>query len=293
VFVPGGREQIYEVSNQSRDYAYSLTGGISRRYVNNYEGSLFYTYTRAFDVQSFTSSTAFSQLRFGRATGGDLLDKSPTRSSFEQRHRIVGTATYTLPTRTDISLIYFGESGSPFTYIASGDLNGDDFTLNDPIYVPNDARDPTEMFFNSLTVGSGASAVTYTPAQQAEALERYINDEECLRKNRGKVLERNSCDAPFTNTLNVSARQSFRTLRLQNITFQLDIFNFLNLVNKAWGLQRTPGTSPITLVNASAYTNGTILTGQPAYTFNPTFRRFFSDNLQSNYQIQLQARYAF
>jgi hypothetical protein len=293
VFLPGGREQIYEVSNQSRDYAYSLTGGVSRRYVNNYEGSLFYTYTRAFDVQSFTSSTAFSQLRFGRATGGDLLDKTPTRSSFEQRHRIVGTATYTLPTRTDISLIYFGESGSPFTYIASGDLNGDDFTLNDPIYVPNDATDPSEMFFTTLTVGSGASAVTYTPAIQAQALERYINEEECLRENRGKILERNSCDAPFLNTLNVSARQSFRTFRLQNITLQLDVFNFLNLVNKAWGLQRTPGTSPITLLSASSYTNGTILTGQPSYTFNPNFNRFFSDNLQSNYQIQLQARYAF
>ena len=293
VFRPGGREQIYEVSNQSRDYAYSLTGGVSRRFVDNYEGSIFYTYTRAYDVQSFTSSTAFSQLRFGRATGGDLLDKSPTRSSFEQRHRIVGQATYTLPTKTDISVIYFGESGSPYTYIASGDLNADDFTLNDPVYVPNDATDPNEMFFTPLTVGSGASAVTYTPAEQAAAFEAYINGEDCLRENRGRILPRNSCTAPFTNTVNVSARQSFETLRFQNISFQLDVFNFLNLLNKRWGLQRTPGTSPITLVSASSYTNGTILTGQPSYTFNPTFRRYFSDNLQSNYQIQLQARYAF
>ncbi|MEX2179808.1 MAG: carboxypeptidase regulatory-like domain-containing protein [Gemmatimonadaceae bacterium] len=293
VFLAGGREQIYEVSNQSNDNAYSLTGGIQRRYVHNYEGSLFYTYTRANDVQSFTSSTAFSQLRFGRATGGDLLDKTATRSTFEQRHRIVGQATYTFPTKTDVSLIYFGESGSPYTYIASGDLNGDDFTLNDPVYVPNNAADPSEMFFNSLTVGTAPNQIVYTPAEQAAAFESYINGEKCLSENRGRILPRNACTAPFVNTLNLSARQSFQTLRLQNITFQLDVFNFLNLVNKDWGLQRTPGTSPITLVSASAYTNGTILTGQPAYTFNPTFTRYFSNNLQSNYQIQLQARYGF
>ena len=281
------------MSNQSNDNSYSLTAGISRRYVDNYEGSLFYTYTQAKDVQSFTSSTAFSQLRFGRATGGDLLDKTATRSSFEQTHRIVGQATYTLPTKTDISLIYFGESGAPFTYIASGDLNADDFTLNDPVYVPVDATNPAEMFFTPLTLGSGASARTYSPAQQAAALEEYIEGEACLRENRGKVMVRNACTAPFTNTLNVSARQSFQTFRLQNITFQLDIFNFLNLLNKDWGLQRSPGTSPITLLSASTYTNGTILTGQPSYTFNPERTRYFSDNLQSNYQIQLQARYAF
>ena len=91
---------------------------------------------------------------------------------------------------------------------------------------------------------------------------------------------------------NVSARQSFKTYRMQNVTLQLDVFNFLNLVNKSWGLQRSSGTSPITLMNATSY-NGTILAGQPNYTFNPGFVRYFSNNLASNYQIQLQARYGF
>ena len=145
------------------------------------------------------------------------------------------------------------------------------------------------MRFNTATFGG----ISYSPSQQAQAYEQYINGESCLKENRGRLLPRNSCTAPFTHTLNVSARQSFRTFKLQNITLQLDVFNFLNLVNKAWGIQRSPGTSPITLLTASAYTNGTILTGQPLYTFNPGFTRYFSNNLQSNYQIQLQARYGF
>jgi hypothetical protein len=296
--IPGGacpgtagcRTQIFDVTNQSKDYAYSLTGGIQRRYIRNYEGSLYYTYTRAYDVQSFTSSTAFSQLRFGRAWGGNVSDKSVGRSTFEQRHRIVGTGTYTLPSKTDVSVIYFGESGAPYTYIASSDLNGDGLTLNDPVYVPNDATDPTEMFFNTASF----NGVSYTGLQQAVALERFIENQPCLRENRGKILPRNACDNPFTHTVNVSLRQSFNTVRLQNVTLQLDMFNFLNLVNKTWGWQPSAGTSPITLLGSTNnYVNGTILTGQPAYTFNPFFVKDFTNNLRSNYQIQLQARYAF
>jgi hypothetical protein len=289
VYKPGGRTSIFEVSNQSNDYAYSLTAGLTRRYLDNYMASLFYTQTRAFDVQSFTSSTAFSQLRFGRVTGGDLADQTATRSTFEQRHRVVGQVTYTLPSKTDVSLIYYGESGSPFTYIASGDLNADGLTLNDPIYVPKNAMDNTEIRFNTLTVGS----TVFTPQQQAQAFENYIRGEKCLNDNRGKLLPRNSCTDPWVNTVNLSARQSLKTYKLQNVTLEVNVFNFLNLLNKGWGLRRTVGTSPITLMNATAYTGGTAVTGYPLYTFNPGFVKYFTNNLASNYQIQTQLRYAF
>lgn len=286
---PGGRSQVFAVSNQSKDYAYSFTAGIQRRYFNNFEGSLFYTNTHAYDVQSFTSSTSFSQLRFGRVVGGDVREKNPTRSTFEQRHRIIGTAMYTLPTKTDIGVTYFGESGAPYSYIASGDLNADGLSLNDPVYVPNNAMDPTEMVFLTSTFGG----TSYTPAQQAEALENFINSTTCLSENRGRILPRNACDGPWTNTVNVKLRQSFRTMRLQHVTLELDIFNFMNLLNKNWGLQESPGTSPITLLTSGSYTGGNAITGRPTYRFNPGYTKFFSNSLRSNYQMQLQAKYSF
>ncbi len=286
---PGGRSQIFSVTNQSKDYAYSFTAGIQRRYFNNFEGSLFYTNTHAYDVQSFTSSTSFSQLRFGRVVGGDLLDKTATRSTFEQRNRIIGTAMYTLRTKTDIGVTYFGESGAPYSYIASGDLNADGLSLNDPVYVPNDATNPAEMVFLTSTFGG----TSYTPAQQAAALEEFINSTPCLSENRGRILPRNACEGPWTNSVNVKLRQSFRTVRLQHVTVELDIFNFLNLLNKDWGIQESPGQSPITLLTSGNYTGGTAITGRPTYRFNPGYTKFFSNNLRSNYQMQLQAKYAF
>jgi len=287
---PGGRSQIFAVSNQNKDHAYSLTAGIQRRYFNNFEGSLFYTNTHAYDVQSFTSSTSFSQLRFGRVWGGNLLDQTATRSTFEQRHRLIGQAMYTLRTKTDIGVIYMGESGSPYTYIASGDLNGDGLTLNDPVYVPKNANEPYEMLFLTSTFGG----VSYTPAQQAAAFEEFIISTPCLNENRGRLLPRNECIAPWTNTVNVKLRQSFRTLRLQHVTVELDIFNFLNLLDKKWGLQRSPGTSPVTLLTSGNYVNGTRMEfGHPTYRFNPGYTKFFANNLRSNYQMQLQAKYSF
>ena len=54
--------------------------------------------------------------------------------------------------KTDISLYYVGESGTPFTYgdstaEALGDLNADGTSANDPIYVPRNAMDPSEIMF--------------------------------------------------------------------------------------------------------------------------------------------------
>ena len=80
---------------------------------------------------------------------------------------------------------------------------------------------------------------------------------------------------------------------MQNVTLQLDVFNFLNLLNKNWGLQQTPGTSPITLLSSAGFAGGNALTGRPQYRFNPNYKAYFSNNLASNYQMQFQMKYSF
>lgn len=290
---PGGRTQIFDVTNQSNDHAYSLTGQLTRRYRNNFEGSVAYTYNRAWDVQSFTSSTSFSQYRFGRAWAGDQSDQTATRSIFEQRNKISAYGTYSLPTKTDISFTYIGASGTPYDYVVNGDANGDGISLNDPIYVPADSHNTAEIQFQNFTVTqSDGSKRTYTPADQANAFDSFINSTPCLRSQRGHLMSRNSCDNPWTNTLNVSARQNFRS-RGQNFALELQVFNFLNLVNKDWGLQPSAGFGSQSLLNYRGKTGTDLVSGQPIYTFDPTYQKFYSNNIFSNYQIQLQLRYTF
>lgn len=289
------RSQVFEARNSEWEDRYTqITAGLRRRFESNWEGSIFYTWSRARDVQTLTSSTAFSQLRFGRVWAGNLSETRATRSSFEQPHRIVATGVYTFPTRTSVALIYQGGSGRPFTYIASGDLNADAFTLNDPIYVPTAAEVPA-MNFQEYTSGS----TTVTPAQQAAAFEEFIQSTECLSENRGHILPRNECGSPWTNLLNVSVSQALPVFRQQNVSVQLDVFNFLNLLNKDWG-EQTFLDPQVTLLDYRGLTDptGSLIEGattpaEPIFRYTVGQSRYNFSNIDSNYQIQLSLRYSF
>jgi hypothetical protein len=291
-----GRNAVYDVQNESKDYSYSLTGQIQKRFTQNFGGSLAYTYTQAYDVQSLTSSTAGSQYRFGRIYSGDQNDLTLSHSAFETPNRIVGDISYSFPSNTSFSVIYTGQSGLNFAYVSSADLNGDNQTANDPIYIPLSPTDPKGPAF--ITKG----AVTATPAQQAAAFDSFISANKCLNDQRGQIMQRNTCQTPWTNEFDVSAEQAISTLRGQNVSLRLDIFNFGNLLNKRWGRQISTSTfNPVTIYTHDALvlpgtnnTAGTNLTNAvPRVTFDPNFNPYNYDNVFSNYTMQLSLRYTF
>ena len=279
------RNTVIDVANQNKDHFYNITGQLTRRFADHWEGSAAYTYSRGWDVQSFTSSTAKSQYQYGRVWGGNQMDMSATRSSFEQRHRIVAQGSYTFPTRTTVSLIYTGASGIPYNFVYSSDMNGNGFSGDDPIYVPTDATDPSEIqFANDNSYG--------TAADQAAAFQKFIQSNSCLKSQRGKIMERNACTAPWTNITNLSLRQSLRTLGTQNLSLQLDVFNLANLLNKDWG-HVTTQYSDVTLLRYASLPSGSLLNSQAVFKFDPKTRVFNYDRLESNYQLQLSLRYSF
>lgn len=105
-------------------------------------------------------------------------------SLFAVPHRIVGTFSYRKEflkhLGTTVSVFYEGsqQQGGRFNYIygsAGGtaptgfsntaDINYDG-NSSDLMYIP---KDPSQITFIPLTVGSGATAVTYTAQQQSDA----------------------------------------------------------------------------------------------------------------------------
>lgn len=290
--------QVVDAQNQSRDWAYNLTAGLQRRYSRGYELRAFYTYSRVRDVISATSSTAQSQYRFGRVLDRPHTSQHTGISSFDQPHKINLSAIYTLPWErfpTSLSMIYTGRSGDPFTYVyggssGRGDLNADGLQGNDAIYVPASALDANEIRFQTASF----RGTSYTPQQQAEAFEQFISESGCLSSHRGQILQRNTCRNGWTNFVDVSLRQGIPTFRGQTFSLQLDVYNFLNLVNEDWGQVRTAsGLSTQNLLTHVSHTGTNIATSQPIVTFDPEFRQFLTQSLSSNYQIQLSARYSF
>jgi hypothetical protein len=288
-----------DLSNQDKDYSYSLTGQLRKRYADNWEGMVAYTYSRSRDAQSFTSSTHISNWQFGRTLFGRQEDPYTSVSLFDQPHKLMATGSYTInwgKTQTDISGFYQGVSGSPHDYIyggsgGAGDLNGDGVQGNDLLYVPKNALDPAEIQFRVTATGR-------SPALQAVDFENFILNSKCLSAHRGTILPRNSCRLPFLNQVDASIRQRMPTVRGQDVAITLDIFNFGNLVNKNWGKFRSNpfGTnSNVPLVTHVGYSSTNPQTAVPIVQFSPLAPTEFTiANTATNFwRTQLSVRYSF
>ena len=292
-------EGVVQVTNQSKDYNWSLSGNISKRFSSWLDMTVGYTHMQAKDVQSLTSDRAISNFRNGRQLAGAHEDITVGTSYFERPDRIVASATYTAPWKlTTLSLYFQGISGTPFTYTVNNDVNGDLVSANDPIYVPKNATDVNEMH-----ICSGSGAACALSATEAQAFETFIAGQECLTKQRGQIMERNSCTSPFQKSLDGSIRQALPRLRGQSLTVQLDIFNLLNLINSDWGALELPVLSSNfpqqAVLRAQSRTAGPLNTSYTNYSFDLTATQrtggpFLKQTGSSNYwQMQLSLKYAF
>ncbi len=291
--VRGGRNQVYDASNSSGgDYSYNLTAGLTKRFADSWEGALSYTYSEARDVQSTLNSTANSNFNQGRTVSGDLLDKTTLApAKWDQPHKIAAAGTYSFPWRMDVSLIYTGSSGAAYDYYHSTDENADGSTANDLVYIPKNTADANEILFTGYNVPASAASVT---AQQV-AMEKFINSVDCLKNQRGQILRRMTCRAPWRDLYNVSLRQSLPSVSDHSLSFTVDIFNFANLVNSRWGQQKVsvqqglPGVQLLSRTAVATQSGKTV----GVYTFNTAQTLYDVRNVDSNYRIQISLRYGF
>ncbi|MDT8435515.1 MAG: TonB-dependent receptor [Gemmatimonadota bacterium] len=289
-----GSSGVFELLNTSENYSVSLTGGLQKQFGQDLRVSAFYTYSESEDVQSFTSSRATSNWRFGRVNAGDQLADDATTSSFDRPHKVTISGTYTFPWAredypTRISLIYIGNSGTPYTYISGGssgrgDLNADGINANDPLYVITGPSDPN-MSFNS--------------PEDAQAYDALISSLSCLDEQRGRIMERNSCRNPWQDFLDVTLEQGLPKFRGNRLSMQLGIFNFLNLLDGDWGVVETAGGGVFSTQTVARVTDAT--DGVPNFDFSgPNVLDDGEDAIfvrngdpRNSWQLQLSLRWEF
>lgn len=295
-----GSVGVFELLNTNNNYSYNVTASLQKLIGEDLRLTGAYTYSKAKDVQSFTSSRATSNWRFGRMNAGDQLVDNATTSSFDRTHKVTLSGTYTLPFSedfpTDISLIYIGNSGLPFTYISGGfsgrgDLNADGIVFNDPLYVINGPNDP---------------GMKWSSPEDAQAYDALIAAQPCLADQRGQITERNVCRNPWQNFLDMSISQGFPEFSGgQRIKLELGVYNVLNLLNSDWGVIKTAGGGVFDS-HAIAFVSGQDdVTGDPEFVYlgpeaNPDEGITLKDALydangdpRSSWQLQLQLRYEF
>jgi len=117
------------------------------------------------------------------------------------------------------------------------------------MYIPKNVNDIT---FSQYTQAVNGVTYTYTPAQQAAALEQFINNSPYLKAHRGQFAERNAAFQPWYNRIDFNFLQDFYFMvgkTKHTLEFSATIINLPNLLNKYWGIQQNAlTTSPLTFV---------------------------------------------
>lgn len=293
--------QVVDLVNRSGNRSFQLTTRIERKRTEGLSASVSYTYSRAWDVETplYVNRTGTVEWATARVLSGREDDLSLSRSSNDIPHRVIATASYTAPwrrARTELSMYYVGESGRPFTYIAygaggRGDLNADGSNADDPIYIPRDARDTAEIKFTGVYAGADTSMAATQNRELAprNAFEELIQRTPCLRRQRGRVMERNSCREPWSSTTIASIRQEL-PFSGKAVDLQLDVFNVLNLLRRDWGLRRQALPA---LLEQYGQTSGTVQSSQPIFRYDGSRPPWSTPAIDSSFELQFAVRYRF
>ena len=224
---------IYEVYNTSSGYQYDLTFQVQGQVTNDITVNAGYRYEKAEDRNSASSSQASSQWNYNPISG-DPNNPELTTSLWEIPHRLFLSVAYSHEfiedAGTTISLFFNAQSGTPFSFVYNGDVNGDGSTYNDLFYIPR----------NSSEILLGSSTTSYSVGDDNnsmwQALNSFIENNDYLRNHRGKIAERNAAQSPWNADLDLRIAQEIPDLwGLGKFELSLDILNVLNLLNKDWG----------------------------------------------------------
>jgi hypothetical protein len=159
---------------------------------------------------SYVYSNLRERVRGFSNTAGNPLDIEWARSPFDSRHQIQYNLGYNFFDAVRINWFGNFRSGSPYTPIVSGDINGDGYS-NDRAYVYNPASTADPALAAAMqSLLSGATG----------------NARECLQKQLGALAERNSCQGPWISQATMSL--SFNPLKFrmpQRATLSFQISN--------------------------------------------------------------------
>ena len=275
---PANLVQAVKVFNKNGGSVFSGTLQLRKDLANVVDASVAYTYTRSRDRISLTSSQALSNFQFA-PIDGDIQNRLLRPSAFDRPHRVTLTATTDLPMGFNAGLIYVGQSGTPYTWTVSGDVNADGISGNDLAFIP---ASPEQISLQDPT--------------QYEGLSNFIESQDCLREAKGDFVRRGSCRNPWSNIFDVRLGwKSPEFVKGQHLELQADIFNFMNLLYNRWGLSEQDSSFENHAAQFLRAVGYDAANNRPVYSFTEPARVrsvVYSPN-RSRWRMQVGARYVF
>jgi len=277
----------YLVKNTDKGSNANLIVQLQRQSLRDgFYGNVGYVWGRAKDIGGTNSTTASSGWRFN-PTQGNPNNPELTYADSDRRHRVFGTVSYRYDwgkagLGTTIGLFFNGISGRPFSYTVNGDVNGDGLSDNDLAYIPRDQSDII------LVTSAGAAA----PQSDYDALFAFINNDDYLSKNKGKIAERNGARSAWSSQIDLRITQEVGTIMGQKVELTFDVTNFGNLLNHDWGWVRQ-ASEQVALMNFHSIQTTGPDAGKPRYRWSSLNDPRIASNTLSRWTAQFGARYTF
>ena len=185
---------------------------------------------------SYVYADARERYRGFTSTSGNPYDMAWGRSSFDSRHQIVYTLSYNAFDWVRLGWYGSFRSGTPYTPVVAGDINGDGYQ-NDRAFVFNPAAT------SDSALAAGMRSLLANGSSSAR---------DCLESQLGKIATRNSCQGPWISTANLTI--SFNPVKVRmpqraNLSFQVsnplaaaDVLMHGDSHLHGWGQQFIPTT---------------------------------------------------
>ena len=279
------------LSNTNQGYSSNLTAQIQRANVGDgWDANVAYVYGVSKDMNSGNSSQAASQWKYNHAV--DPNHPTLSYSQYDRRDRVMATISYRLDEgkgyATTFGAFYSGLSGQPYSWIISGDVNGDGQTTNDLAYIPNPGDIGTK-----LIIKNSAGTLIKTPADAANDptcsyLFNFINNDPYLSAHKGQFAGRMAANTIWSGQIDLHIGQDLPVFENHNIEISFDILNVMNLLNQNWGWVRYVTNQNAFLFNFAGY-SGNI----PVYTVGTLNDNSYNSDPASRWELQLGIKYSF
>ena len=278
---------IFAMYNTSKGYSYNLSLQGTKHFAFGLDLSASYTFTQSKSINSATASQASSNW-YNTHTYRFSNKPELGNSAYNIPHLVKASAFYHLnwgPKKlftTTVGIIYQGQSGSPYSLVYNGDLNGDGCRSNDLMYIPTDEEIDKMQF----TTVNGIK-----PEQQRQNLKEWLANTRYVKNHRGEFYKRYADNLPFESHFDFHFDQKFGIKVGKNVhrlEVSMDIMNVANLLNKKWG--RTLSSS-----YGSEFIKPLTYNGDGTFQFSkaPTDPMQYASDYYSRWRGQIGVKYTF
>ena len=226
---PGNRQNrnrnftdIILLENTDKGKAHQLTLSLEKPFEDGLFAKVGYTYSKAEEVSPGTSSVAFSN--WSNRLIFNPNEEVLSTSNYEIRDRFTAQISkywkFWGDNKTTVAMFYEGREGRPYSYRFNNDANGDGFGTNDLFFVP---------------VLANAQYSTNSTPQDIEAFIDYIESNDSLNDQQGRVVDRNDENGPWVHQFDVRLAQEIPFFADTRGELYLDILNIGNMINDEWG----------------------------------------------------------